>query len=795
MDESFSSLLRTYRIERGLTQEALAERAGIGIRTLQELERGERRPHRETLARLVKSLNLDEDGRRGFEQAGQPSPRRGQNQAASPSDHDAGESHASGGHLDNFPRQLTSFIGREDEIRQLKQLIVTKRLVTLTGTGGCGKTRLAYKVATEVLADFPDGIWLVELAPLADSSLVAPTIAQSLGVHGRPDQPVLDVLTSFLRTRRALLLLDNCERLIDTCARVATALLQTCPRLTILTTSRQALRVSGEVQWRVPSLSTPNPTTLASSVGEPAGALSAYPAIQLFVERARAVQPSFALTSQNLPAVARICWQLDGLPLAIELAAARVPALSVESMANRLDQRFRILTTGSRVALPRQQTLRATVDWSFELLGEPERILFRRLAVFAGSFSLEAVERVCAGDGLAVEDLLPAFLQLVDQSLVEGENVARTGRFRLLETIREYARERLIAAQELDRARQQHRAFYRAWAKEAETLVWGAEQKRWLDYFAIEHDNLRAALRYCREHDLAGGLFLASYLHRFWLDRGHLVEGQRWLEDLLGRESEDSDARAVALNALGRLRLARGDVSGAISALGEGLALLRPREPSRDLAYALLWLGATSISLGDDTRAEQLIEEARGVARAIGNLEIQGLATGHLGNVAVLRGHQSRAREWFLESLTLLRQVGGLRGVAWILRNLAILSRSQGDDRQARALLAESLTLAWEIGHGLGIVGALTNLGILAQRAGHYRRAVTLFAAARQDFLPVLAPRIEGNEHEDGPSACRALLGDEAFERAWAAGQKMTLEQAVAYALEVTDGKATPNSV
>ena len=781
----FGRLLQEFRLRAGLTQEALAERAGLGRRSLQGLERGESGPRRATLDRLVEALVLSPTDQARFEAAARPSPRRRSPEPTPPIRLSASpRSEAVPRH--NLPTQLTSFVGRETEMREIASLLVTKRLVTLTGAGGGGKTRLAFQVTAEITASYPDGAWLVELAPLADPSLVPQAIANALGVPERPDQPILNVLMNHLQPRHCLLLLDNCEHLVGACAQVATSLLQSCPQLSVLTTSRQVLRVPGEVQWRVPPLPALDPTDLSRPSLDLAVVQSQYPAIRLFVERAQAAQPRFSLTSQNLPSVARICWQLDGLPLAIELAAARVNAMEIELIADRLDQRFQLLTTGSRVDLPRQQTLRGTIDWSYELLSEPDRVLFRRLAVFAGGFTLEAVEGICLGDGLLAADVLPTLLRLADQSLLEGEAGGQTGRYRLLETIREYAHQYLVLAGETSLLRQRHLSWYLQWAKETERKIWGPELKRWVDQLEREHDNLRAALRYCTECDVASGLYLAASLHRFWLDRGHFAEGQRWLGEMLQLGCADPRARAVGLVALGALTWHRGGWVEAVSSLEAGVDLLRSEGLSRDLSYALGWLGAAVIDAGESERARALLEESVEVARITGDPLLEGVSLSWLGDLAFTQGDRAAARERLRKCLELSRNAGTLRVTAWALRNLASVALADRDYHQARESLSESLALAFEIGYGAGVTGAVANLGVLAEREGDYRRAVRLIAGATRDSWIVVGSRGAAAERGRSLEVSRATLGDDAFAAAWTEGQAMTLEQAVNYALSGT---------
>ena len=390
----------------------------------------------------------------------------------------------------NLPRPLTSFVGRTHELDALTALLSSTRMVTLTGTGGCGKTRLAIEVADRVADRYADGVWFVDLAPLSDPALVLPAIAQVLGIREEVARPLATTVVDAVRARHLLLVLDNCEHLIEGCASVAQLLLDACPRLSLLATSREALRIPGEISWRVPSLSLPqpevnlSPTTAAQSE-----------AVRLFTERAIAVQPAFQLTVTNVQAVAQICHELDGIPLALELAAARMHVLTAEELAARLDRRFSLLTGGSRTARLRQQTLQATVDWSYDLLTPEEQTLFARLSVFAGGWTLDAAEAVGSGDDLAAEDVVNVLTRLVEKSLVVAQALDDgTTRYRLLETLRQYGRTRLETCGELARVQHRHATYYLTLAERAEPELIGSHQLRWLDQLEREHDNLRAAL-------------------------------------------------------------------------------------------------------------------------------------------------------------------------------------------------------------------------------------------------------------------------------------------------------------
>jgi len=491
----------------------------------------------------------------------------------------------------NLPAQATSLVGREKEMAEVRSLLTETRLLTVTGVGGVGKTRLALQVGAALLDEFPDGVWLVELAAMSDPALVPQAVAKALGVREHPGRPLrVDTLLEHLGPKRVLLILDNCEHLIEACAELVDALLRGCPELQLLVTSREALGIGGEVAWRVPSLPTPEPDCLESTEAELASALTQYEAVQLFIERAVAAKPGFTVTNDNAPAVAQVCWRLDGIPLAIELAVARMRVLTPRQIAERLDDRFRLLTGGSRAALPRQRTLRAALDWGHDLLSEKERALLRRLSVFAGGWTLEPAEAVCAdaeegevgAGGPAIEryEVLDLLSQLVEKSLSVAEEESGEMRYHLLETVRQYGAEKLEEMQESLVMHRKHRDWFVALAECAGEELRGAEQKAWLDRLEREHDNLRAALEYSkREADGVGtGLSLAAVLSRFWHIRGHWSEGRRHLEEMLALEgrpasagsqatpedrAERKAARARALNSAGFLAFRQGDYTAA----------------------------------------------------------------------------------------------------------------------------------------------------------------------------------------------------------------------------------------
>jgi predicted ATPase/DNA-binding SARP family transcriptional activator len=538
----------------------------------------------------------------------------------------------------NLPVPLTSFVGRQAEMAEVRGLLQTSRLLTLTGPGGTGKTRLALEVATTLLDDYLHGVWLVELAPLADPALVTQTIAATLGVREQPRRTIQDALLDYLRTKTMLLLLDNCEHLIETCAQMADTMLRAAPGLKIVVSSRESLGIAGETAYRVPSL--PLPDVQAPSLE----ALSHNDCVRLFVDRARASYPRFRLTEKNALAIADICRRLDGIPLALELAAARVAVFSPEAIASRLDDRFRLLTGGSRTALERHQTLRALIDWSYDLLSDEERSLFRHLAVFAGGWTFEAAEATCSD-----LDVLGPLTLLVNKSLVMVDEHAEGRRYRLPETIRQYARETLFEAGEAEQSRDRHVAFFLRLAEAAEPKLRGAEQLAWLERVVTEHDNMRTALAWSLESGKSEGtLRLAGALAYFWELRGYWSEGPKWLNAALARASREQSGRAAA-----------GEIS----------------HPSRvEMAQrAKVLYGAGRIrflSLFDPPTSRMIVEESLRLWCELGDTWWRAVALEHLGFMLMAEDIQT-ARARLEEGVSLARQVEDRWPLALCLLRLA----------------------------------------------------------------------------------------------------------------------------
>jgi predicted ATPase/DNA-binding SARP family transcriptional activator len=753
----------------------------------------------------------------------------------------------------NLPAQLTSFIGREREIDEVKRLLSGTRLLTLTGPGGSGKTRMALEVAATLVDEYPDGVWLVELAALFDPEVVPTAVASAVGVREESGQTLDDTLAASLRSKKLLLVLDNCEHLVATCAQLVEALLRACPKLRVLATSREALGVPGETTWLVPTLSLPDPAHLPSPDADLADALMQYEAIRLFVDRATAARQGLRLSDHNAQAIAQICHRLDGIPLAIELAAARVRVLAVEQIAERLDHSFHLLTSGSRTALPRHQTLNAAIEWSYNLLSDEERTLFRRLSVFAGEFRLEAAEAVCGASGIGNFDfaleaklspqsairnpqsnVLDVLSHLVDKSLVVVLEDARgeEARYRLLETVRQYAEDKLAESGEDEEARRRHAMYYVALAEWVGPLLRGLERKDLLKLVNREHENLRAALVWYEEHDPRSLVRLTGNLQRYWYAYNYLNEGRAWVEKALSHadSGEHRIGLARTLTGTGMFAWLQGDNAVARSRLEESVAILRELDDKHDLATALHFLGHATLDLGDHTWARTYFEESLELYREVADARLSQTLIGDLGLVAYHQGDYSAARTFFEEGLARLREIKVTDSMTDMLNRLGDLARIEGDYERAAELYEESLVLSRETHDDLAIASALHKLGHLARHRGgnveagalfveslalqrrlgnkqglieciggvagvladqserpeSIRRAAMLFGAVESLLATVKVPLApaDRNDYERDVASVRAHMDETSFDAAWAEGQALTLESAINLALE-----------
>src|SRR6059036_410891 len=622
----------------------------------------------------------------------------------------------------NLPGQLTSFIGRETEVAEIKHLISRTRLLTLTGSGGNGKTRLALQTAAEMVDHFANGVWFVDMAAVLDSTLIATTVAATLRLREQPGHTMLETLIAFLRGKRLLLIFDNCEQIVSACAVLAEKLLKAYPELHILATSREALAVAGETTWRVPSLPVPPAQPLDSFEK-----LAENPSVRLFVDRATSVVPDFQLTAGNAPAVAKIFRRLDGIPLAIELAAARVKMISPEEIALRLNDRFRLLTGGSRTALPRHQTLRAAIDWSYHLLGGIEGVLFRRLSLFYGSFSLEAAESVYEGPDQDSMDVLDSVSRLVDKSLLIREQSEGTPRYHMLETIREYAFDRLRDSGEVAVVQKRFLNFFLKLGQAADKELSGPAQGKWLERLDAEQENFRAALTWNVEESQfrTAQLQLALALSRFWLVRGNWEEGLTCLLRVISPDCvrQFASERSRALNSCGNLACQLGRYVEATRHYEASLAIRRELSDERGVAATLNNLGNVYLNQGDWETAEPLFSEALTLLRKLDYEPGIAPCLNNLASVRVKRGDYAGAERNAHEALEIFKTVGNDLGVAASLAELGKAAMAQKEFQPARSYLEQSLALCRQLDEKVGILGSLQSLGKLMMLQNDYESA------------------------------------------------------------------------
>jgi len=724
----------------------------------------------------------------------------------------------------NLPAQLTSFIGRERELDAARELLSSTRILTFIGPGGTGKTRLSLQVAAEQFSEFKDGVWLIELAPLVNSTYIISTIASTFKLREAQGIPLIDIVTNYLRGKQLLLILDNCEHLIEACAKISAELLHNCPKLKIIASSREALGIDGETVYRVPSLSLPDNGTSITSLLD-------FEATRLFTERAVKANAHFILTKENALYVTQICERLDGIPLAIELAAARVKLFTPQQIAERLSDRFKLLTGGSRTALPRQQTLRALIDWSYHTLNETEQHVLRQLAVFSGGWSFEAAESV-VGEIEAMEGLSG----LVNKSLVNVEEQDGESRYQYLETVRQYAMEKLLESGDGANARHRHLAHFMEVSRRAEEKFSSAQRLIWVNRLELEHDNIRSALGWALESNPESALQMVCSLAVFWLSRSYMTEGCNWCQAAISRAEALSLAdptmdsrRAQAYSALAMLSINHGDHHTGQTAAKKGVALARQLNNPLHLARTLHFLGMSSVFLGDVTLAFEALHESEAICRkfdykdelasvlqslAYATMEIHGSpaakqlqsymeeslalsrgsvdpeaavrSEGILAKLAFYRGDLAEARKHADLMLDLHKEMGDQLSVTGHQSGMAHVARQLGNFDEALSLYRETLRDWQKIGHRGAVAHQLECFAFIAKAQEQGERAVKLMSAAealREASSSPMTPQ-ERVEYDNEVASLRTGMDEKSFVLLWEEGRAMTMEQAIEYALQ-----------
>ena len=718
----------------------------------------------------------------------------------------------------NLPLQVTSFVGREQEISEIGQLLTTTRLMTLCGPGGTGKTRLSLEVAKALLDTHRDGIWFVELASLSDPSLVPAAVASVLGLREEQGRTLARTILDYLHERQLLIILDNCEHLIAACAQFADTVIRSCRESRVLCTSREALGISGELVWRVASLQVPNTMT-------PFGDLERYSAIRLFLERARSQCPTFRLSEANSTAVVQICRKLDGIPLAIELAAARVRQIGVEEIAARLDDCFRLLSVGSRTALPRQQTLHALIEWSYALLTEREKLLFRRLSVFVGGFTIDAAAKVCSGGELPENQVLETLSYLVDKNMVTTTEKGNAIRYGMLDTIHYFAGEK--NADEPDRSSLElgQARYFTQLVEGIEPRLTTADRVTWLEHLELERDNIRSAMRCLVRCRSSEGFRLGGSLWRFWLARGHWTEGRQLLAQIFESCADgEPAARAKALLGAGALAFSQRDHEAALDFLNQSLALNTKLGDQKNLAWDLFYLGWMANDRGKPKEAQDLLKESHVLFTSVEDRQGIAYSLGLLGLVGFFQGVTAAARPQVEESLAISREIRDPSGIAWSLflralvfalegkmpevgqdieesialwkmlgdrRNLGyalqirgLVQMSGGNVGAAGAAQKESIRIFNELGDGFGIVMAMGGLAVLSLQIEKGDTAFCLLGTITsfRERAGVAFPALLESAIKQVEEA-RSAFGEKA-EQSFRKGYAMDLQQAVAFALE-----------
>ena len=771
-DASFGPRLRRLREAAGLTQEELASRAGLTAKAVSALERGERkRPYPHTVRSLAEALELSERERTLLTEA---VPSR---DGAPPAPEAAATSEST------LPASLTPLLGREREVEEIEDLLgrTSVRLLTLTGPGGIGKTRLVTEVARTAGSDFPDGVAFVALAPLGDAALVMATVSQALGLREVAGVHPLEALRQHLREKKFLLVLDNFEHVAEAAPEVVD-LLGSCPNLSVLVTSRAPLRVRGEREYSVSSLAVPDPTRMPE-----AREVAQTPAAELFVERAEEASPTFELTQANAAAVAAICWRLDGLPLALELAAAQTRFLGPPALLSRFD---RALEAGGARDLPeRQRTMRAPLDWSHDLLHEPEKELFRRLSVFAGGFTLETAEDVGAAGAVEAEDVLVLLGNLVEQSLVvvETSPEGRT-RYRMLEPVRQYALERLRESGEVYEARRRHVRYYLALAEQAEPHIKGLDQAEWLDRLETENDNLRAAIGWSIETgDAQTATRFGWVLAMYWVMRARHSEGRLWMEQTVARNDLPDEMRARALWALAACVYGSGDDERLMAISEEGVAISRKVQDARAEAYSLGMGGFAALQLGELDRATRTLEESLRLDRKLGDDWAAAHILTHLAVVPLRQEDYPRAAAYAEEALELTDRTGDRLAANIALYLLAQTALASGEHERANEYFQEALVLTFEVSDRTNAAYCLQGLAAVAVAQGEQGRAARLLGAAEALLEAAgthLYAQMDHELYQRVADAARERLGERAWTAAHREGRAMSFEEAVEYVRE-----------
>ena len=777
-DISFGEWLRQRRHILDLTQQELADQVGCARITLRRIEAGALRPSKELALILLDQLGIPKAEQeiwlrfaRGLSESPEKSKESFTSQPTT-----------------NLPVLLTSFIGREKEQREIVSLLEKYHLVTLIGPGGVGKTRLSLEVGQEMLKKHHDGVWLVELAPVLDPLLVPRTTALAIGLRDESQRPVIDMLSDYLRDKQMLLILDNCEHVVDTCARFIDTLLKSCPGLKILATSRESLGIMGEATYRVPSLGLPDMEQSVENIRD-------YESVRLFEERAQLLQIGFLVTPENSSSVADICHRLDGIPLAIELAAARVKMFSTEQIAARLEQSFNLLTTGHRTSLPRHQTLQAAIDWSHDLLSPAEQTLFRRLSVFVNGWTLEAAESVCSDADIKSENVLDLLTQLINKSLVNTKERHNQSRYHMLETIRQYAHDKLSCTGEIDSNRTRNLTYFITLVEEAEPELRGPNQVEWFQRLELEHPNMRAALGWALKRDSSeAALRLCVALALFWATRGYITEGRQWLQQALGMvdiqqiQNMPTGARiyGYALNWASDLAGRQGDIAEAQTLAKRGLGLLSKFDDKQGVAFSLYNLGVMAHSQGDFEAARKFDEESLTLWRELNNMHGIASSLEDLGLITLAQGDYTTAQAIFEENLVVWEQLGGKGGTAFTLEELGLVAFAQGNYTTAQSHFEVSLTLHRDLNNKWGIVHVLADWASLALSQKQLQRSANL-AGAVMALLENMGARLDEPEwtmYNNTIAALRSELDEATFAAAWAEGKAMSTEQAIAFALQ-----------